>query len=510
MKTLRLILGDQLNYRHSWVKEVNRDVTYLVMEMRQETDYVMHHSQKVIGFFAAMYNYAQYLQKQGHRVIHLKINDPENTQSLINNLRYYFKLLNIECFEYQQPDEYRLDAELAEFCKGLTIPTRMYDTEHFLTTRGELKTFFNGKQNYLMEYFYRHLRKKYNVLLTHGLPEGGAWNYDKENREPFKGLDKIPEPIEFANDYSEIWQEIKTSGVLTFGEPCEKKFPWPTTRKQSLAVLNYFVTHLLPRFGKYQDAMHTHQANLFHSRLSFALNVKMLSPVEVIKRIEETWRQQPDKISLSSAEGFIRQILGWREYMRGIYWAEMPGYSKLNYFEHNSPLPGWYWTGKTKMNCLKTCITQSLNNAYAHHIQRLMVTGNFALLAGIHPVDVDKWYLGIYIDAIEWVEITNTRGMSQYADGGLVGTKPYISGAAYINKMSNYCKTCFYDKTQKTGERACPFNSLYWHFLERNRQQLSGNHRLKMMYSVLNKMSLQDRNELMAQANTYLEKIETL
>jgi deoxyribodipyrimidine photolyase-related protein len=250
--------------------------------------------------------------------------------------------------------------------------------------------------------------------------------------------------------------------------------------------------------------------NLYHSLLSFSLNLKMIHPSEVVEAVEKFWRAHPDHAGIAQVEGFIRQILGWREYMRGIFWKEMPSFEKLNYFRHERQIPSWYWTGQTRMSCLHHTIKQSLDRAYAHHIQRLMVTGNFALLAGIHPDEVDRWYLGIYIDAVQWVEITNTRGMSQYADGGIVGTKPYVSSAAYINKMSDYCGGCQYDHKKKTGDRSCPFNSLYWHFYQRNRELLRNNPRVAMMYRTWDKMDPAAKKDILTQASVYLDGIEAL
>lgn len=509
MRTLRLILGDQLNYNHSWTNTAQQNTYFLIMELRQETDYVLHHSQKIIGFFAAMYNYAAYLRKKGHNVIHLKINDELNKQSLTKNINHFISQLKIDKFEYQLPDEYRLDKELNDFCQKLKIAYSVHDTEHFMTTRDELRNFFKGKQSYLMENFYRYMRKKHEILMDGNKPVGGEWNYDKENRGVYKGEDRIPEIVSGKHDYSDIWEEIKKAGISSFGADHAKEFAWPTTRSESLEILEHFIEKCLKNFGKYQDAMHTQFAYLFHSRLSFALNTKMISPKEVIIHIEQAWRKNPEQININSAEGFIRQILGWREYMRGVYWAQMPGYETLNYFKNKNKLPGWFWTGNTKMNCLKNCITQSLDTAYAHHIQRLMITGNFALLAGIDPKEVDAWYLGIYIDAIEWVEITNTRGMSQFADGGIVGTKPYVSSATYINKMSNYCKNCHYNYKTKTGDRACPFNSLYWNFYDKHRDKLGNNFRTKITYMQMEKMGTELAN-IIEQANNYLKTIEKI
>ncbi|MBS1565707.1 MAG: cryptochrome/photolyase family protein, partial [Bacteroidetes bacterium] len=436
MKTLRLILGDQLNYRHSWYKKCDADVAYLIMEMRQETDYVLHHAQKLIGFFAAMYNFAAWLRRRGHHVIHLLINDPDNRHDLGANIRYAMKRSGAVRFEYQLPDEYRLDRQIQQWCADNGVDHKAYDTEHFLSGRQELASFF-GQRRPLMETWYRHMRQIHGILMASpDQPEKGQWNFDADNREPWKGEEQVPGTLQFGHDYTSIWKQIQQAGIQSFGDPGAAHFSWPTSRKQGLAVLEYFVKHLLPHFGRYQDAMHTQQRYFFHSRLSFALNTKMLSPLEVIERAEEAW--YGGRADITSVEGFIRQILGWREYMRGLYWAYMPDFGTSNFFNHNQPLPAWFWTGKTRMNCMHHCITQSLENAYAHHIQRLMVIGNFALLAGVHPDEVDAWYLGVYIDAIEWVEITNTRGMSQFADGGLTGTKPYVSSALYIHRMSNY------------------------------------------------------------------------
>jgi len=301
---------------------------------------------------------------------------------------------------------------------------------------------------------------------------------------------------------------LAASGVKSIGNIDPDHFNWPTSREESLEVLQYFCEELLVHFGAYQDALTTWDPYLFHSRLSFSLNSKMLSPLEVIQTVERYWYAHQEEIGLAQVEGFIRQILGWREYMRGIYWAKMPEFAQLNYFGHERKLPSWFWTGKTKMNCLHQSITQSLDLAYAHHIQRLMVTGNFTLLAGIHPDEVDQWYLGIYIDAIEWVEITNTRGMSQFADGGIVGTKPYVSSANYIKKQGNYCSNCAYQAEKKTGEGACPFNSLYWHFHARNRELLEKNPRIGMVYRTWDKMG--NKQDLLDQAEDYLAHLEEL
>jgi deoxyribodipyrimidine photolyase-related protein len=510
MKTLRLILGDQLNYNHSWYRKKSDNVIYIIMEMRQETDYVVHHAQKLIAFFASMYNFQNFLSKKGHNVIYLKINDNKNKQDLKVNLIEIIRKYKIQHFEYQEPDEYRLDFQLKNFCSEIKITSKVYGTEHFLSVRNELSNFFSGKKTFLMESFYRNMRKKHNVLMNGENPIGEKWNFDTDNRKPFKGkLSSNIQKIKHKN-YSDIWCEIQKSGIKYLGKPDEKFFSWPTTRKESLEILNHFVDKLLPYFGTYQDAMTQQDWVLYHSRLSFSLNTKMISPYEVISAVENKFRKDPNHAGISQVEGFIRQVLGWREYMRGIYWAKMPEFADMNFFYNKSKLPAWFWNGDTKMNCLSNVIKQSLDHAYAHHIQRLMVTGNFSLLAGINPDEVDQWYLGIYIDAIEWVEITNTRGMSQYADGGIVGSKPYVSSAAYINKMSDYCKTCHYKSKEKFGPQACPFNSLYWNFYDKNRGLLEHNPRIGMMYKVWDKMELNQKVKILEQAKIILESINEI
>ncbi|WP_010521526.1 cryptochrome/photolyase family protein [Aquimarina agarivorans] len=487
--TVRLILGDQLNYNHSWFKSVDASVIYFMAEMRQETDYVTHHIQKIVAFFKSMRNFAAHLQQLGHQVIYYELDQTENLQSITANLSQVLANKKADFFEYQLPDEYRLDQQLQKFCDTLSIASNVVDSEHFLTSRTDLTTFFKGKKQYTMEFFYRYMRKRFHIMMDNDdSPEGGKWNFDHSNRNKWKGDPEIPGKKNFNTDIQTIVSLLKTQNVKTIGVIDTTSFNCPTSRKESLAVLDYFFKHLLIHFGDFQDAMHTEEYYLFHSNLSFAMNSKQLHPKEVVDAVIHYWRSNKDTIAISQVEGFVRQIIGWREYMRGIYWMKMPDYANLNKLDNKNPLPDFYWTGKTKMNCLHHSITQSLQTGYAHHIQRLMVTGNYALLTQTNPDEVDKWYLGIYNDAIEWVEITNTRGMSQFADGGLVATKPYVSSGSYINKMSNYCKGCHYKVSKKIGENACPFNSLYWNFLDEKRPILKGNQRMRMMYSLLDKM----------------------
>ncbi len=509
-KTLRLILGDQLNANHSWLLKQDDTVTYVLMEIATETNYVSHHIQKVIGFFAAMREFTEYLKSKGHKVHYLSLSDTNNLQTFEKNLSCILEEGNFSHFEYQEPDEYRVDLCLKNFCSTISISHSVVTSEHFLSERTFLSQFFEGKKTYLMESFYRQMRKNHSILMEGKNPMGGKWNFDADNRKKIPVNHFVAPPLLFSNDTSAIEFEIKQANVKTIGNVDSKKFIWPINRSQSLTLLSFFVKHCLPLFGTFQDAMQQNQWSIYHSRLSFSLNTKMISPKEVIDAAIEAWENNQNEISLNQLEGFIRQILGWREYMRGVYWAKMPTYANLNFFENKKPLPAWFWTGKTKMNCLSQAINQSLEHAYAHHIQRLMITGNFALLAGIHPDEVDRWYLGIYIDALEWVEITNTRGMSQFADGGIVGSKPYVSSASYIDKMSDYCKNCHYKKELKVGEKACPFNSLYWNFYDRNEAKLASNPRIGMMYNVWQKMEQTQKTALLNQAENYLIQINEL
>ncbi|MBE0639900.1 MAG: cryptochrome/photolyase family protein [Bacteroidales bacterium] len=509
MKTLRLILGDQLSLIHSWFNTTDPEVLYVMMEIRPETDYVKHHIQKLLGVLGAMRQFADQLRTVGHNLVYLKLTEVDNLQLFGKNINAIILKNNIECFEYQEPDEYRVDQLLKSFCNELNITWKMVPSEHFLTSRYELKDFF-GKKNYLMESFYREMRRRFNVLMENGQPIGGQWNFDANNRNRYDGRIPIPKPLKFDNDLTEVFRDMKISGVDSFGNADPSHFTYPINRKQALELVDYFDKNLLPHFGTYQDAMVKNSTSLFHARISFALNTKMISPLEVIRSAVETWQSRPDEIGLEQVEGYVRQILGWREYVRGVYWAKMPDYAKMNYFDHKNKLPEFYWTGDTRMNCLKHAIRQSLDKAYAHHIQRLMITGNFALLAQVHPDEVDAWYLGIYIDAFEWVELTNTRGMSQYADGGIMASKPYVSSANYINNMSDYCRSCFYDAKKRIGANACPFNSLYWNFFDRHQDKLRKNPRIGMAYRNLDKMNPEEKAALLEQAEKYLDTMNEL
>jgi deoxyribodipyrimidine photolyase-related protein len=515
MKTyhsLRLILGDQLNAHHSWYQEQDEGVLYVIAELHQEATYVRHHIQKVCAFFAAIEGFANALRSAGHQVRHLTLDDTAGFADLNSLIAALCTEHGIEHFDYQQPDEYRLAEQLKALDLG--IPIRCCDSEHFLLKQTELASYIKVGKHNRMESFYRKLRKRFDILMVGDQPLGERWNFDGENRNKLKAADlaQIPQPLVFANPVGPYLERIQRHQINTLGRATDDLL-WPVNRQQSLQLLEFFCQHCLSNFGRFQDAMTEHgesRWSLYHSRIAFALNSKMLHPMQVIQAALTRFEEAKSGIDLAQVEGFIRQILGWREYVRAVYWVNMPDYAKLNSFEAKRDLPEFFWHGNTKMACMKQAIDQSLDYAYAHHIQRLMVTGNFAMLAGIDPDQVERWYLGIYIDAIEWVEMPNTRGMSQFADGGLIATKPYAASGSYINKMSDYCKGCHYDVKERFSEQACPFNSLYWHFLQRHSERFSNNPRTAMAYRTWDKMDPQVQQALLSRADDCLTNLEQL
>ncbi len=506
-KRLRLILGDQLNIQHSWFEQSDENTTYLMIESRSETDYARHHIQKVVAFFSAMREFAAILEKRGHRIIYLQLDDQANKGSLDSNIISIVEKEGFDQLELMEPDEYRVDQVFKKLQGELPIDVSICDSEHFLTSRTYLENFFEGKKMWLMESFYRSMRKKYQIMMDGDKPLTGRWNYDAENRKKIPKDWEIPDPLIFNRDVSGIVSMLENEGVETIGNIESDQFIWPVTRDEALDLFDFFLKNCFQYFGVYQDSIDSRSWSVYHSRISFALNSKLISPLEIVNRAVEYWEGH-EEIDIAQVEGFVRQIIGWREYMRGIYWAKMPEYAELNFFGHDRKLPKYFWTGKTKMNCVKQAVDQSLDHAYAHHIQRLMVTGNFMLLAGVHPDEADAWYLGIYIDALEWVEITNTRGMSQFADGGIVGTKPYVSSASYINKMGNLCSGCHYNLKTKLDEDSCPFNTLYWRFYNLQRDKLEKNPRIGMMYRTWDKMN--GKEEILSKAEELLANIEEL
>ncbi|NOT17784.1 MAG: cryptochrome/photolyase family protein [Sulfuriferula sp.] len=506
MTTLRLILGDQLYPLHPWFNEKSPSIRYVMMEMRQETDYVLHHAQKIIAIFAAMRDFAHQLRMAGHEVDYLAIDDVRNQQNLISNLAMLVQAHDAQLLLYQSPDEWRLDEQMARAGEQIGCEVVQVDSAHFYTQRDEVGQFFKQRKKWLMADFYQHMRRIHGVLLDEeNKPIGGMWSHDKANRKAWSGSPVEPLDRRPIHNHDALWHTITVAGVRSFGEPQATAFRWPVNRAEALVQLDNFTKYSLPYFGDFQDAMSQNHARLFHSLLSFALNVKMITPQEVVERVALAY--SAGVVSIASAEGYIRQILGWREYVRGVYWAKMPQYVEHNFFQHHADLPAWFWDGKTKMACLHHALTDSLQNAHAHHIQRLMVIGNFALLSGLSPVAVHQWYLGVYVDAFEWVELPNTLGMSQFADGGLLATKPYISSAAYIHRMSDYCGRCHYDKAQRHGDKACPYNALYWDFHIRHSTLLAHNPRVGMVYQHIKKMTEVEKQRITDGAQTLREKI---
>lgn len=512
IKNIRLILGDQLNHVHSWYVESDASTLYVIAELFDEATYTQHHVQKIHSFFLAMEAFAIHLKETGHQVLHLTLDDTKEIPGVDGLLSHLVAHYEAEKIEYQQPDEYRLLVLLRELkLDGVVIEE--FESEHFLVGFDELQAQFESGKKHRMEQFYRRLRSKRNILMENGEPLGGQWNYDATNRKKLKKSDlpEVPAPLLFANETRQVNKRLKDHGIKTIGNS-ESPLTMPIDRQQSVELLEYFCRYGLPRFGDFQDAMTEHSPyswSLYHSRLSFSINSKLLSPLEVIEAAIEAYHQD-ENIDLTQIEGFVRQILGWREFIRGIYWANMPGYAELNHLEASRDLPEFFWSGDTNMNCVSRAVKQSLDHAYAHHIQRLMITGTFSLLAGIDPDQVDDWYLGIYSDAIEWAQMPNTRGMSQFADGGIIASKPYIASGNYINKMSDYCKNCRYDVKDKTSEKSCPFNSLYWNFVDTHRERFADNPRIGMAYRTWDRFDAQAQKAILDRARIYLADLESL
>lgn len=518
-RRLRLILGDQLNASHSWFQTHDDDTLYLIAELHQETNYVAHHIQKVCAFFAAMQNFAHAMSDTGHCVLHLTLDDTQAFDHLDGLLRYCCDQFNIDTLEYMLPDEYRLREQLKQFHCAQLAHVEVCESEHFYLSEQEVTKQFKTGHRHQLEAFYRRMRKRFNILMEGDTPLGGAWNFDKDNRHKLGKNDfaDIPQPLVFGNDVSDIKARLKRHNITTIGY-CDDTLLWPVTRVQARELLRFFCQHCLPRFGRFQDAMTKQTApdnttplwSLFHSRVSFALNAKIISPQEVVNTTITAFHNSDGAVSIAQIEGFVRQVIGWREFVRGIYWANMPEYANSNQLSAKRSLPSWFWDGNTKMACQAHAITQSLDYAYAHHIQRLMITGNFCLIAGIHPDEVDAWYLGIYIDAIEWVEMPNTRGMSQFADGGIVGSKAYAASGNYVKNMSDYCKNCHYTVSEITSDRACPLNALYWQFIHRHEDSQSANPRNKMIYANWRKKSPEQQQAILDKADDLLANLNEL
>ncbi len=506
MRTLRLILGDQLSLLMSSLEgyQANSDFVFMC-EVWDETQYVKHHKKKIAFIFSAMRHFAKTLQQNKFRVIYTTLDDPKNTGSFKSEIQRIISEKNVERIIVSQPGEYRVLEDIQSWEKEFKIPVEIRDDSRFLCSSEEFEQWSKGRKQLRMEYFYREMRKKYGILMDGNEPIGGQWNYDAENRKFPK--EELSVPAHYCAPPDKITRDVLTLVGDKFNDHFGdiEPFHFAVTREQALQALEQFIAERLYHFGDFQDAMIEGEPWMYHSHISFYLNIGLLSPLECVSAAESAFHQ--NKAPLNAVEGFIRQIIGWREYVRGIYWLNMPSYAEHNFFEATRKLPEFYWTADTKMNCIRQCVTETKENAYAHHIQRLMVLGNFALLAGISPEEVNEWFLIVYADAFEWVELPNVSGMILFADGGYLASKPYAAGGSYINRMSNYCKQCEYKVTKKNGEDACPFNYLYWDFLARNREKLSSNHRVGMMYKTYDRMSEEKKRSVTTDAIKFLDAL---
>lgn len=501
LRHLVVILGDQLNLDSSAFDgfDPKRDLVWMA-ECAEESTHVWSHKARTALFLAAMRHF-RIEASQRYCVDYVRLDDPANTGRLDGELEKAIRSRKPERVILTHPGDYRVLQGIREACQSCGIPLDVREDRHFVSTQAEFDAFAAERKQLRLEYFYRNVRRKSGFLMrADGRPEGGEWNFDHENRKSFstRGPGLIPAPIAFTPD--DITRDVCALVERCFPEHPGRlqDFDFPVTRAQSLEALDDFIAHRLPYFGDYQDAMWTGQTYLYHSRLSAALNLKLLDPREVCQVAENAYRN--GHAPLAAVEGFIRQIIGWREYVRGIYWRYMPEYANGNALDAHGELPDFYWSGQTDMNCLRETIGQTLRYGYAHHIQRLMVTGLFALLAGVDPAKVHEWYLAVYVDAVEWVELPNTIGMSQFADGGVMASKPYAATGKYIQRMSNYCDGCRFDPAKSTGEDACPFTTLYWDFLMRNEQKLRQVPRMELQLRNLVRLDASTRQAIQERA----------
>ncbi len=500
------ILGDQLSPDISSLADRKpEDTVILMMEVAEETTYVRHHKAKIALILAAMRHFAGELREAGWTVDYIRLDDPENTGSFTSEVARAVERHKARGVQVTEPGEWRVRQAMEQWRSDLPVRLRILPDTRFVCPLPDLYEWAAGRKELRMEWFYREMRRKTGLLMEVGEPAGGQWNYDHDNRKRAEADLLRPRPLRFVPD--EVTEEVLSLVQARFGAHfgALRPFQWAVTRADALKALDHFVTHHLRDFGETQDAMLARDQTLNHSLLSPYINIGLLSPLEVCERVEAAWKA--GKVPINSAEGFIRQIIGWREYVRGIWALTGPDYLTRNALEQSADLPAAYWGGPTKMACLKAAVAQTAETAYAHHIQRLMVTGNFALLAGVDPEEVHRWYLAVYIDAFEWVEAPNTIGMSQFADGGMLGSKPYVSSGAYIDRMSDYCGGCAYKVKDKTGPRACPFNLLYWHFLDRHRARFEKNPRMAQMYRTWDKMAEAHRVTVLAEGTALLERL---
>ena len=507
MTNLRIILNDQLTHEISSLSDIEKDKDIVLMvELNSEFTYVKHHKKKIAFLLSAMRHFAAELLDSGINLCYIKLDDKNNKNSLKGQLKEAIEKYSVKQIIITYPSEYRILQEIKSWKDIINIPIEIREDNRFLCTPNEFSKWAGERKQLRMEFFYREMRKKHNILMSGNEPEGGKWNYDSENRKlPNKDI-TIPENYKTKPDQItiEVIKLVNKQFFDHFGDL--EPFFFAVTRDDARLVLIDFIEKRLEKFGDYQDAMIENEPWMFHSHLSFYLNCGLLTAMECVKAVEYAYHRK--YLPINAVEGFIRQIIGWREYIRGIYWHRMPSYKNENFFGADRKLPEFFWEANSKMNCINQCVKETKKHAYAHHIQRLMVLGNFTLLAGIDPDKVNEWYLIVYADAYEWVELPNVTGMILFADGGYLASKPYAASGSYINKMSNYCKNCSFKVTTKNGQDACPFNYLYWNFLAQNRSKLEKNPRISMMYRTYDKMKEERKKEIESDSRNFLSEIK--
>ena len=502
IQTLRIIFADSLCLNSSLITDADKDNDiFLFMEVHEEFNYVAHHTKKIVFLLSAMRHFATVLEEKSYSTLYIKHNDPQNSHCFSDEILRAAKLLNPQAIAFITPGEYRVRKSLLTTIKKIGCDKEEHHDPKFLISHKEFKSWASNRKSLQMEFFYRYCRKKLNILMDGNKPIGGKWNFDSNNRKTPPDTYQPNPVLKFKPDIitKQLIEELTPKLSSHIGD--FNNFHFAINREQALQVLSYFIKYNLIDFGVYQDAMLINQPWMSHSHLSFYINIGLLQPMECIEAAVNAYLA--GEAPINSVEGFIRQILGWREYVRGIYWLYMPNYQKANFLNAQNKLPDFFWDGKTKMKCMQQCISQTIDNAYAHHIQRLMIIGNYCLLTSIEPKAVQDWYLAVYADAFEWVELPNVQGMILFADGGLMATKPYAASGAYINKMSNYCQQCQYSVKEKTGSKACPFNYLYWNFMLQHQDKLKSNHRLAFTYNQLAKMSETQKEQIIESANRH-------
>ena len=481
LRDLIVVLGDQLDLDAAGFDgfDASLDAVWMA-EVPEESSHVWSSKPRTALFLAAMRHFALALQGAGRPLHYKRLNAADNAGSLQAQLQADIVRLRPARLVMTAPGDWRVLQAIKSVAEASGLPLDIREDRHFFCSVREFAAHATGRKSLRMEYFYREQRKRHGVLMRGDKPIGDQWNFDIDNREAFGAAGPGDVPPRTCFEPDAVTREVIALVDTRFAAHPGRldSFAWPVTRAQALQSLHAFIKERLPLFGRYQDAMWPGDPWLYHAHLSAALNLKLLNPREVVAAAEVASRD--GHAPLASVEGFIRQILGWREYVRGIYWTQMPGYGERNELGAQEDLPAWYWTGATDMACLRDALAQTLTHGYANHIQRLMVTGLFALMLGVDPKQVHAWYLAVYVDAVEWVELPNTLGMSQYADGGVMGSKPYIATGKYIQRMSPHCKGCRYDPAQRSGDDACPFTTLYWDFLMRHEAALAKNPRMAL------------------------------